>query len=187
MAQAHSRETGPDGSLAGIGWRTFQLLGLLTALSWIVSYAMFLDGYEALAVVFQPNSVVGAVASLAYFLSPLISLVLVAIAVWPRALSALDGTSRVALAARSLLVLVPVIWLGTVFIGAPAMITGMFVDPLGHSMALPVFGGQFVHVLFQHWFQGLAAIALGLVPGRFGTLTHAARPAGLQCSVVECG
>lgn len=187
MAQAHSRETGHDTRPAGIGWRAFQLLGLLTALSWIVSYTVFLNGFEALGTVFAGTSPLWTVGGIAYFLSPAISVVLIGISVWPRALAVLDRGGWTAMVARSLLFAIPVLWLGTTFVGAPSMLTGMLNAPLGHSTALPIFGGAFVHTVFQHWFQGFAAIALALAPGRFEVLTDAERPAGIQCSFLQCG
>lgn len=170
-----------------MGWRLFQLAGLLIALSWIVSYFLYLDGYTAMQVVFGTSNLLWFLGGIGYVLSPLLSVVLIGIAVWPRALAVLDGTDATALVARAVVFLVPVLWLGSVFVGDTAMIDRMLAAPLGHSTALPVVGGAFIHTVFQHWFQGLAAMLLALAPSRFSTLTDADHPAGIQCAVVQCG
>lgn len=45
---------------------------------------------------------------------------------------------------------------------------------------------MFLHVVFQHWFQGLVAVTIALVPEQFATLTESPTPAGIQCAVVQC-
>lgn len=186
VPNVRARETAHGMGATGIGWRLFQVVGLVTALSWLVSYAVFLDGYTALTVVFGISNPVWFLGGLAYFLSPVVSVVLIAIAVWPRALAFLDRSNASALAARAVLVLVPLFWMGVVFVGGSAMMGELLAAPLGGTLALPVPGGAFFHVVFQHWFQGLVAIALGFVPEEFATLTDADRPAGIQCAVVQC-
>jgi hypothetical protein len=49
---------------------------------------------------------------------------------------------------------------------------------------IPFAGGVFLHVVFQHWFQAIAAIAVALVPQQFDTLTESPTPAGVQCALV---
>jgi hypothetical protein len=44
----------------------------------------------------------------------------------------------------------------------------------------------FLHVVFQHWFQAIAALGFALVPQQFGTLTGSQTPAGVQCALVNC-
>jgi len=185
MAQAQVRDTEHDTAPAGAGWRLFQLAGLLTAITWIASYFLYLDGYTALQVVFGTSNLLWFLGGIGYFLSPLLSVVLIGMAVWPRAFSFFTRGDTTALAVRAVVFLVPVLWLGSVFVGDTAMINRMLTAPLGHSSALPVVGGATIHVVFQHWFQGLAAMLLALVPERFTPLTDSEQPAGLQCAVVQ--
>lgn len=185
MAQPRTRDAIHAPAAVGVGWRTFQLLGFLTAISWLVSYALFLDGYTALFAVFGTGNPLWMAGGIAYFLSPVISLVLIAIAVWPGALSVLNGEDAKAVAARSVLFVIPVLWMVVVFVGGSAMMYEMLHDPLGPTMALPVAGGAFFHVVFQHWFQGLTSIALALAPEQFRTLTDSDRPAGTGAVVRE--
>lgn len=178
MAEAQTQETLQHPASIGLAWRTFQLAGLVMAVSWIVSYLLFLDGYTALQVVFGTSNLLWFVGGIGYFLSPLISVILITIAVWPEALAILHGDDLKAIGLRAFLFVIPFLWLGSVFVGDTAMVDRMLTAPLGHSVALPVVGGAFFHTVFQHWFQGFAAMLLALVPTRFSTLTDSDRPAG---------
>lgn len=178
MGQAQAKDALQTPASLGVGWRLFQLGGFLTAVSWFLSYFLFLDGYTALQVVFGTDNLLWVIGGIGYFLSPLLSVVLIAIAVWPGALAFLNGDGRRALAARAVLFLIPFLWLGSVFVGDTAMVNQMLTNPLGKSVALPVMTGATVHVVFQHWFQGFAAMLLAMVPERFSTLTDSDRPAG---------
>lgn len=186
MARAETQETIRGPASVGPLWRVFQLVGLLTAVSWLISYAFYLDGYEALVEVFaKAGSVVGIAGGIAYFLSPVISFVLIGMAVKPEAFSFLNRNDWRATVARATLLFIPFFWLLTVFLGAESMIEPMLRNPWSHSRALPVAGGAFFHAVFQHWFQGFTAMMLALVPSRFTRITESDRPAGTGAVVRE--
>lgn len=186
MEHTQAQNIGQDTVPGGMGWRAFQIVGLVTALTWLVSYVVFLNGYEAFQTIFGLSNPLYILGGIGYGLSPIMSLALVVIAFWPGALGRLTRSDLPALVARAVLLVVPTLWLGAVFLGDSSMITAMVNAPLGRSSALGIVGGNVIHVVFQHWFQGSVAIALALVPSRFGTLTLAERPAGIQCAVVGC-
>lgn len=185
MGQAQTQETLQGPASIGPLWRIFQLLAMLTAVSWLISYAFYLNGYTALVQIFGIDSVFWFVGGVAYFLSPIISFVLIGMAVKPETFRFLNRGDAKARIARALLLLIPLCWLGTVFVGAPSMINPMLKDPLSHSTALPVTGGAFFHAVFQHWFQGFAAMVLALAPSRFARITESDRPAGTGAVVRE--
>lgn len=185
MGQARTQKTLRGPASIGLGWRAFQVGGLLIAASWLFSYVVFLNGFEAWQTIFGLENPIWITFGIGYFFSPLLSIVLIAIAVWPGALALLNRGDRRALIARVGLFLVPTMWLGSVFVGDSAMIDAMIRNPLGHSRALPVTGGAFFHVVFQHWFQGFSAMLLALVPSHFATLTNSDRPAGTGAVVRE--
>lgn len=156
-------------------WRAFQIIGLLSAVSWLFSYIVF-RGVGIPAV--EWGAIVG-------FLSPIISLYIIGIAVVPEKMSFMQASDWKGYAARGLLGVLSVLWMGNVFIGTP-MVDKLFTIPLEPSGSLPFFAGVFLHVVFQHWFQTLAGLALALVPKQFATLTESPSPAGVQCAVVDC-
>lgn len=189
MAEAHESGTpeagtGTDG--ISTGWRVLQVVALLSALSWLVSYVLFVDGYTALTEGLGGAGIFDTIGGIVYGLSPIVSLVVVAIALWPGAFSFLNDGDAKAVVARAVIFAIPFLWMANVLLGGSPMVDKLFTVPLQQSMALPVFGGVFLHVVFQHWLQGLIAITIALVPEQFATLTESPTPAGLQCAVVQC-
>lgn len=189
MAEAH--ESGTPSRGAGTDristeWRAFQIVALVAALSWLVSYVLFVDGYTALTEGLGGGGVFDTIGGIVFGLSPVVSLVVVAIAVWPEAFSFLDDGDSKAMVARAVIFLIPFLWMANVLLGGSPMVDKLFTVPLEPSMALPIPGGVFLHVVFQHWFQGLVAITIALVPEQFASLTESPTPAGLQCAVIEC-
>ncbi|WP_433628478.1 hypothetical protein [Halomicrococcus sp. NG-SE-24] len=87
--------------------------------------------------------------------------------------------------ARAVLFVLPALWMVNVFVGTP-MVDKLITVPLQSSRMVPTFSGVFLHVVFQHWFQSIAAIVLALTPQQFSTLTESPTPAGVQCAVVDC-
>lgn len=160
----------------GSGWRLFQIVALMSAVSWLFSYLVFGNPLDRI----EP-----AWGSIVWVLSPIISICTIGIAVAPERLSFLQDTDAKGLVGRGVLLLVAGLWMVNVFIATP-MVTKLFTEPLAASRVIPAFGGVFLHVVFQHWFQTLAGIALALVPGQFSTITESPTPAGVQCAVVEC-
>lgn len=165
-----------DANRIGLGWRLFQIVALISAVSWLFSYLLFGDPLGRL----EP-----AWGSIVWVLSPIISIFIIGIAVAPERLSFLQQSDAKGIAARSVLLLVAGLWMVNVFVGTP-MVDKLFAEPLAASRVIPAFGGVFLHVVFQHWFQALAAITLALVPEQFSTITDSPTPAGVQCAVVEC-
>lgn len=186
QAQAESTEPGPapSGEIS-TAWRAFQLVALLSALSWLVSYILFVDGYTALTEGLG-GGFFGTLGGIVYGLSPIVSILLIGIAFSPESFAFLEQRNWKAWVARAVIFLVPFLWMANVLFGSSPMVDKLFTAPLQQSKALPVFGGVFLHVVFQHWFQGLAAITIALVPEKFATLTESPTPAGIQCAVVEC-
>jgi hypothetical protein len=185
MSQQHGTSTvGGSGRISN-GWRVFQLLGLLVALSWLVSFVLQSEPYAWL-----PGLAAGDLPSystLVFDLSPILSVVLILLAVAPDRLSVLTEYNWKGYTARAILIILPVLWMLNVFVGPRSqMIDNLITTPLDASGMIPFFGGVFLHVVFQHWFQALTALAVGLVPGQFGTLTESPAPAGVQCAVVDC-
>lgn len=166
--------TSQPGSI-GPGWRLFQVVALISAVSWLFSYLLG-DPLSRL----EP-----AWGSIVWVLSPIISIFIIGIAVAPEKLSFMKEGSAAGLVARGLLLIVAGLWMVNVFVGTP-MVDKLFTEPLAASRMIPAFAGVFLHVVFQHWFQSLAAVALALVPEQFSTITDSPTPAGVQCAVVEC-
>lgn len=158
----------------GPGWRLFQVLALVSAVSWLFSYLLFGNPLSRI----EP-----AWGSIVWVSSPIISIFIIGIAVAPEKLAFLKKADGAGLAARGLLLLVAGLWIVNVFVATP-MVTKLFADPLGASKMIPTFGGVFLHVVYQHWFQSIAALALA--PETFSTITDSSTPAGVQCAVVEC-
>lgn len=159
----------------GPGWRVFQLVALVVAVSWLFSY--FVVSTPSL-----PDPEWGSVVG---FLSPIIAIFIIGIAVVPEKLSFMQENNWKGLSARALLGVLSVLWMINVFIGTP-MVDKLFTIPLQESGNLPIYGGVFLHVVFQHWFQTLAGLAMALVPKQFAALTESPTPAGVQCAVVDC-
>lgn len=188
MSQGRIRDTEPEpapSSRISTFWRAFQGLALLSALSWLVSYILFVDGYTAITDGLG-GGFFGMVGGLVYGLSPVVSILLIGMALWPESFAFLERNGWKAWTARAVVFLVPLLWMANVLLGSSPMVDKLFTVPLQQSKALPVFGGVFLHVVFQHWFQGLAAIVIALVPEKFATLTESPTPAGIQCAIVDC-
>ena len=159
----------------GPGWRVFQLVALVVAVSWLYSkFVIF--GVEI------PEAQWGAIVS---FLSPIISLYIIGIALVPEKMSFMQESNWKGYLGRGLLGVLSVLWMLNVFIGTP-MVNKLFTVPFSASGAIPFAGGVFLHVVFQHWFQTLAGLAMALVPKQFSALTESPTPAGVQCAVVDC-
>lgn len=190
MAQAHETTGGRTGTeTIGTGWRVFQVVALLTALSWLASYLLFTTpGTWIGPLVAGEIGFLEAWGSIVFDLSPIISIVIIGLAVFPERLSFLTrGDDWKPTAMRALLFVLPALWMINVFIGPRSiMIDKLIATPLNPSKMVPFFGGVFLHVVLQHWFQSVAAIVLALVPDRFSTLTESPTPAGVQCAVVDC-
>lgn len=189
---AHTRDTRKGSTGAeriDPGWRVFQAVALLTALSWLGSYVLMYDpGSGFRGVLAGGQGLLEAWGNIVFDLSPILSVFIIALAVVPERLSYLtrgnDWTSAVT---RVVLFALPVLWMVNVFVGPRAvMIDKLISQPLNPSGMIPFFGGVFLHVVLQHWFQAIAAITLALVPETFATLTESPTPAGVQCAVVEC-
>lgn len=188
---AHASETQGTAGRTGIstGWRIFQVVALLTALSWLASYLMFTTPGSWISPLLAGElGIMEAWGSIVFDLSPILSIVIIGLAVFPERLSFLtrgDGWSSTA--TRVLIFVLPALWIVNVFIGPRSvMIDKLIAGPLAPSKMVPFYGGVFAHVVLQHWFQSFAAIALALVPEQFSTLTESPTPAGVQCAVVEC-
>lgn len=177
MADAQAQGTGTASS-GGISsaWRVFQVVGLLVALSWLGSW-WILEGY---------SRITEGYGGVVFALSPLVSLVIIAMAVSPGSFAFLDDGDWKAWTARIVIFVIPFLWMYNVMFGGSPMVDKLFTVPLEGSQALPFYGGVFLHVVFQHWFQGLVAITIALVPEQFATLTESPSPAGIQCAVVDC-
>lgn len=188
MAQAQAQGAGtgkgPSGEI-GTGWRVFQVAALLSALSWLVSYILFVDGYTALTEGLGGGGILAQWGGIIYGLSPIISIIVIVMAVSPDSFGFLNDSNWKAWLARSVFFVIPFLWMINVFMGTP-MVDKLFTIPLDQSGALPIFGGVFLHVVFQHWFQALAAMTIALVPEKFAALTESPTPAGIQCAFVNC-
>lgn len=184
MAQAH--ETSSTGGVSGnisVGWRVFQVLGLLSALSWLTSYILFVTPFKWVGPLL--NGTLPSWGTVVFDLSPIVSVIVILLAVAPERLKFAKGNSALAYAVRGVVLILPALWMLNVFIGTP-MVDKLITQPLNPSRMIPTFAGVFLHVVFQHWFQAIAALGFALVPNQFGTLTESPTPAGIQCAVVQC-
>lgn len=181
--ETSTTERGTASQGIGIGWRVFQVVALVVALSWIVSY-LNMGGYAFFLQEGGPPGI-PLLGDYIFLLSPIVSIVAIVLAVKPELLGIISERSPRGMAVRAVVLLLPLLWMINVFIGW-TMVDKLITDPLGASKAVPVFGGVFFHVVFQHWFQSLAALVLALVPDQFESLTESPTPAGLQCAVVDC-
>ena len=152
-----------------------QLFALVVAVSWLYSKFVIMG-------VGIPEAKWGKIVGV---LSPIISLYIIGIALVPEKMSFMQESNWKGYLGRGLLGVLSVLWMVNVFIGTP-MVDNLFTMPLAASNALPVFGGVALHVVFQHWLQTLAGLAMALVPQQFSTLTESPTPAGVQCAVVDC-
>lgn len=183
MAQAtESQDVGRTGGV-GIGWRVFQVLGLITALSWLYSWLVFSAPFQWLGPL--ANGSLPEWGAVVFDLSPIVSLIVITLAVAPEYLRFMEGDDAKAYLARAVVFVLPALWMLNVFVGSP-MINALIERPLGQSRMIPLYAGVFGHVVMQHWFQSIAAIAFALVPNQFGALTESETPAGIQCAVIEC-
>lgn len=185
MAQAHeTSDIGASGGISGV-WRVFQLLGLLVALSWLASFFLYSDPYG-----WVPALAAGEIPSygtVVFDLSPILSAVLILLAVAPDRLRFVEAADWKGYLSRAILFLLPVLWMLNVFVGPRSvMIDKLISTPLSQSGMIPLFGGVFMHVVFQHWFQAVTVVVFSLVPEKFGTLVESESPAGVQCAVVNC-
>lgn len=184
MAQAHGTSSADGVSdTISIGWRAFQVLGLLSALSWLASYVLFASPFQWVGPLLRGT--LPAWGDVVFDFSPLVSVIVVLLAVAPERLDFAKGSSSTAFALRAVVLVLPALWMVNVFIGTP-MVDKLITQPLAASRMIPTVAGVFLHVVFQHWFQAIAAIGFALVPDQFRTLTASASPAGIQCAVVQC-
>jgi hypothetical protein len=184
MASAHdSSDVAEVSDDISIGWRAFQALGLLSALSWLASYALFVTPFKWVGPML--GGTMPAWGDVVFDLSPIVSVIVVLLAVAPEYLEFAEGRSAVAYALRAVVLVLPALWMLNVFVGTP-MVDKLITQPLAASRMIPTFAGVFLHVVFQHWFQAIAALGFALVPTQFGTLTESPTPAGIQCAVVRC-
>lgn len=184
MAQAH--ETSSTGGVSGrisTGWRVFQVLGLLSALSWLTSYILFITPFKWVGPLL--SGTLPSWGTVVFDLSPIVSVIVILLAVAPERLRLVEGDSALAYAIRAVVLVLPALWMLNVFIGTP-MVDKLITQPLNPSRMIPTFAGVFLHVVFQHWFQAITALGFVLVPNQFGTLTESSTPAGIQCAVVQC-
>lgn len=189
MVEAHGTadvERGDRSGGVGLGWRVFQVLALGSALAWLYSYfAIYAPGGAFTWVGPLFDGQLPAYGDVVFDISPVVSVLVVLLALWPSSLRALQGRSKQAYALRAIAFIIPALWMVNVFVGTP-MVDKLIGQPLNESRMVPVYGGVFLHVVLQHWFQSIAAIAFTLVPEQFDTLTASETPAGLQCAVVDC-
>lgn len=184
MAQAHgaSSADGVSDNIS-IGWRAFQVLALLSALSWLASYVLFVSPFQWVGPLLEGT--LPAWGDVVFDFSPIVSVIVILLAVAPERLDFAMGSSPTAYALRAVVLLVPALWMLNVFVGTP-MVDKLITQPLNPSRMIPTFAGVFLHVVFQHWFQAIAALGFALVPAQFRTLTESPTPAGIQCAVVQC-
>lgn len=185
MAQAHeTTDVGASRDISTV-WRVFQILGLVVALWWLYSFIRYSEPYQWIPAL--AGGELPSYGTLVFDLSPILSLVLILLAVAPDQLRFVEDANWKGYLARGVLFLLPVLWMLNVFFGSRSiMIDKLINSPLAESGMVKLYGGVFLHVVFQHWFQAFAVLAFSLVPGQFATLTESETPAGLQCAVVEC-
>lgn len=130
MAEVQSQETGSGPGTIGTGWRVFQVIALLAALSWLVSYVLYVDGYTALTEGLGGQGIFATIGGIVYGLSPIVSLVVIGIAVWPEAFSFLNNRDAAAVTARAVIFLIPFLWMANVLFGGSPMVDKLFTVPL---------------------------------------------------------
>lgn len=184
MAQAH--ETEGSGSVDSISpaWRVFQLAVFVVALSYLVGW--YIGGPTRFLNKAASGGLVQTWAGLILFASPLISVLLIILAIWPNTLAALS--EKKGLGAKVLLAVIflfTLAWLVNAFLYTP-MYSKLLSNPMGPAKVAPFPGGLTLHMVFQHWFQSAAVLIFALFPEKFSTLTQSSQPAGLQCAIVDC-
>jgi hypothetical protein len=162
-------------------------VALLTALSYVTSYILFVDPIATISTSLSGQEpLLDAFGGIVTSLSIIVALIVVGLAVIPEKFSVLSRASDTkGIALRAIVLVIPALWMVNVFIGTP-MVDKLITIPFQASGMIPFFGGVFLHVVFQHWFMSASAIALALVPNAFATLTESSTPAGIQCAVVQC-
>lgn len=166
------------------GWRAFQAVALISAVSWLLSYILFVQPFAWVGPLFA-NGVVPKWGNVIFDISPLLSVVIILMAVAPRTLAFMDDDDWLGIIARSLLAFYAAAWMINVLIATP-MVGMLFEQPLAASKMVPVFGGVFFHVVIQHWFQAVAGFVFAVASDPFEVLTEAPTPSGVQCAVVDC-
>lgn len=184
MAEQHQSDVGRERASEqeqqieiGLGWRLFQIIALVVAVSWLASYVLFGTPLDRL-MTFEWGQIV-------WVLSPVISIFIIGMAVVPEKLAFIHESGPKGYGTRFLLFLIATLWMVNIFIDTP-MVTMLFEDPQGASKMIPLYAGVFLHVVVQHWLQALAAISIALVPAQFATLTQSSTPGGVQCAVIDC-
>ena len=120
-------------------------------------------------------------------LSPILSAVLILLAVAPGGLRFVEAANWMGYLSRAILFALPVLWMLNVFVGPRSVMIDKLINrPLAQSGMIPFYAGVFMHVVFQHWFQAVTVLVFSLVPEKFGTLVESKTPAGVQCAVVDC-
>ena len=167
-----------------IGWRAFQVLALIVGLSYIVGWVIG-DPTRFLT---KANSggIVMMYAGAVLFLSPLVSILLLILAVDPNSLAFLtEKDTPAAKVALAVIFIFTLAWMMNLYLYTP-MYTKLVSNPMGPAKVLPIPGGITLHTVFQHWFQSIAVFVFAIMPEKFATLTTSSKPAGVQCAVVDC-
>lgn len=171
-----------QGDGVGIGWRVFQIVALLSAVSYIAGW-IYGDPSRYLAGLGSAD--LAAYTGIISFLSPIVSVFLIVLAIAPDSLSWLtDAETTPAKVTLGFLLALTVAWMVNAFF--TPMYTKLVTVPMDPSGVLPITGGVFLHMVFQHWFQSIATVVLAVAPKTFKDITDSPTPAGLQCAVVEC-
>lgn len=164
----------------GLGWRIFQLVGLVAGLSYLVGW---LSG-NPLRYIEGMDSPLSAWTGTIALLSPLVAIALIVLAIDPQALAFLRKRTATARILQALFLILTVGWMVNALLWTP-MYTKFLTTPLEPAQVLPIPGGVFVHMVLQHWFQSIAVLVLALAPQRFTALTDSPQ-ARVQCAVVKC-
>lgn len=171
-----------QGSGVSVGWRVFQVIALLSAVSYIAGW-IYGDPSRYLAGLGGAD--LAAYTGIISFLSPIVSVFLIGLALVPNRLKWLtDAQTTPAKITLGFLLALTVAWMVNAFF--TPMYGKLVTVPLDPSGVLPIKGGVFLHMVFQHWFQSMATIVLAVAPKTFRDITDSPTPAGLQCAVVEC-
>lgn len=175
-------ETTDTRTRIGPGWRLFQLLGLVAALSYLAGWlyagpSRYLEGIG--------SGVQGTWGGVVGMLSPVVAVVMIVLALAPERLSFLAERRPAARLALAAVLVLAVAWMVNAIFFSP-MYDKFFTVPGDPARVLPISGGVFLHMVLQHWFQSIAVITLALSPERYASLLRSPEPAGLQCAVVRC-
>lgn len=166
----------------GPGWRLFQFVGVVAALSYLFGWFYagpnrYLDGLGG-GVQSTWGSVVG-------LLSPIVAIVMIVLALAPERMSFLTERRPGARLALAAILVLAAAWMVNAIFFSP-MYDKFLTTPGDPAKVLPISGGVFLHMVLQHWFQSIAVIVLALSPERYASLLRSPVPAGLQCAVVRC-